>query len=152
MDCSMPGLPVHRQLPEFTQTQCPLSQWCHPTISSSVVPFSSCLQSFPALGYFQMSQLFASGGQTFKRLNVLLEFKLWRALRPHFVLQSSQPGEDFLTLDNVYCLSHSTGVSRRMPLFLFSDANRVLPSGDWTPLFFVHICDCFSCIPGQCLG
>ena len=40
----------------------PLSQWCHPTISSSVVPFS-CLQSFPASGSFQMSQLFASGGQ-----------------------------------------------------------------------------------------
>ena len=42
----------------------PLSQWCHPTISSSVVPFSSCLQSFPASGSFQMSQFFTSGGQT----------------------------------------------------------------------------------------
>ena len=42
---------------------CPLSRWCHLTISSSVVPFSSCLQSFPASGSFQMSQLFASGGQ-----------------------------------------------------------------------------------------
>ena len=41
----------------------PLSWWCHPTISSSVVLFSSCLQSFPASGSFQMSQLFASGGQ-----------------------------------------------------------------------------------------
>ena len=41
----------------------PLSQWCHPTISSSVVPFSSCPQSFPASGSFQMSQLFISGGQ-----------------------------------------------------------------------------------------
>ena len=40
----------------------PLSWWCHPTISSSVVPFSSCLQSFPTSGSFQMSQLFASGG------------------------------------------------------------------------------------------
>ena len=43
---------------------CPLSQWCHPMISSSVVPFSSCPQSFPASGSFQMSQLFASGGQS----------------------------------------------------------------------------------------
>jgi len=43
---------------------CPLSQWCHPTISSSVVPCSSCPQSFPASGSFQMSQLFASGGQS----------------------------------------------------------------------------------------
>ena len=43
---------------------CPLSQWCHPTISSSVIPFSSHLQSFPASGSFQVSQLFASGGQS----------------------------------------------------------------------------------------
>ena len=43
---------------------CLLSWWCHPTIPSSVVPFSSCPQSFPALGSFQMSQLFASGGQS----------------------------------------------------------------------------------------
>ena len=42
---------------------CSLSQWCHPTITSSVVPFSSCLQSFPASGTFLMSQFFASGGQ-----------------------------------------------------------------------------------------
>ena len=42
----------------------PSSQWCHPTISSSVVPFSSCLQSFPASGSFPMSQLFPSGGQS----------------------------------------------------------------------------------------
>ena len=53
MDCSMPGLPVHHQLLEFAQT-CPLSWWCHPTISSSVIPFSSCLHSFPASGSFQM--------------------------------------------------------------------------------------------------
>ena len=43
---------------------CPLSQWCHPTISSSVVPFSSCPQSFPASGSFPMNQLFTLGGQS----------------------------------------------------------------------------------------
>ena len=43
---------------------CPSSQWCHPTISSSVIPFSSCLQSFPASGSFPRSWFFASGGQT----------------------------------------------------------------------------------------
>ena len=43
---------------------CPLSQWCHPSISSSVVPFSSRLQSFPASGSFHMSQFFTSGGQS----------------------------------------------------------------------------------------
>ena len=65
MDCSTPGFPVHHQLPEVTQSNsCPLSRWCHPTISSSVVPFSSRLQSFPASGSFQMSQLFESGGQS----------------------------------------------------------------------------------------
>ena len=43
---------------------CPSSLWCHPTISSSVIPFSSCLQSFPATGSFQMSQFFTLGGQS----------------------------------------------------------------------------------------
>ena len=62
MDCSMPAFPVH-QLPELAHT-CPLSQWCQPTISSSVSPFSSCLQSFPASGSFPVSQFFASRGQS----------------------------------------------------------------------------------------
>ena len=62
MNRSTPGLPVHHQLPEFTQTH--VYWWCHPTISSSVIPFSSRLQSFPASGYFQMSHFFASGGQS----------------------------------------------------------------------------------------
>ena len=43
---------------------CPFSWWCHPTVSSSVAPFSSCPQSFPALGSFPMSQLFSSGDQS----------------------------------------------------------------------------------------
>ena len=50
--------------PGVHPNSCPLSQWCHPTISSSVVPFSSCFQSFPAPGSFKMSQLFALGGQS----------------------------------------------------------------------------------------
>ena len=50
--------------PGAYSNSCPLSSWCHPTISSSVVPFSSCLQSFPASGSFTMSQLFTSGGQS----------------------------------------------------------------------------------------
>ena len=81
MKCSTPGLPVHHQLPEFTQTHV---HWVddaiqnlssrgslflpiHPHLSLSsypVVPFSSCLQSFPTSGSFQMSQLFTSGGQS----------------------------------------------------------------------------------------
>ena len=64
MDCSTPGFPVHHQLLELPQTQHPPCWWCHPTISSSVIPFSSRLQSFPASGSFQMCQFFASGGQS----------------------------------------------------------------------------------------
>ena len=57
MNCSTPS-------PGAGSNSCPLSRWCHPTISSSVIPFSSCLQSFPASGSFLMSQLFISGGQS----------------------------------------------------------------------------------------
>ena len=64
MDCSTPGLPVHHQPPD--SSSCTLSQLRHPTISSSVAPFSSLLQSFPASGSSQMSQLFASSGQSIR--------------------------------------------------------------------------------------
>ena len=56
--------PCASPTPRAYSHSCPLSQWCHPTISSSVIPFSSHPQSFPASGSFQMSQLFASGGQS----------------------------------------------------------------------------------------
>ena len=51
-------------IPRVYSNSCLWSQWCHPTISSSIIPFSSHLQSFPASGSFQMSQLFTSGGQS----------------------------------------------------------------------------------------
>ena len=54
--------PCPSPTPGVYSNSCPLSRWCHPTISSSVVPFSSRLQSFPASGSFPMSQFFASGG------------------------------------------------------------------------------------------
>ena len=57
-------LPCPSLSPGAYSNSCPLSQWCHPTISSSVVPFSSCLQSFPASGSFPVSWLFTSGGQS----------------------------------------------------------------------------------------
>ena len=56
--------PCPSPTPGVHPNPCPLSQWCHPTISSSIVPFSSCPQSFPASGSFPMSQFFASGGQS----------------------------------------------------------------------------------------
>ena len=55
--------PCSSPTPGVYPNSCPLSQWCHPTISSSVVPFSSYLQSFSASGSFPMSQFFTSGGQ-----------------------------------------------------------------------------------------
>ena len=58
------GPPCPSPTPGVYSNSCPLSQWCHPTISSSVIPFSSRLQSFSTLGSFQMSQFFASGGQS----------------------------------------------------------------------------------------
>ena len=76
----------HARLPNLLPTRrdypnsCPLSQWCHRTISSSVVLFSSCLQSFPATGSFQMSKLFASGGTSIAvsaSTSVLLNTQDW---------------------------------------------------------------------------
>ena len=55
--------PCPSATPGAYSSSCPSSWWCHPTISSCVIPFSSHLQSFPSSGSFQMSQLFASGGQ-----------------------------------------------------------------------------------------
>ena len=66
MDCSAPGLPVHHQHPELRSDSCPSSWCCHPALSSSVAPFSSCLQSFPASGSLPMNHFFASGDQSFE--------------------------------------------------------------------------------------
>ena len=59
MDCNTPRPPC-----PFYSNLCPLSQWCHPTISSSVVPFTSCLQSCPVSGSSLMNQFFATGGRS----------------------------------------------------------------------------------------
>ena len=57
-------LPYPSLTPSICSNSCPSSQWCYPTISPSVIPFSFCLQSFPASGYFLLSQRFTSGGQS----------------------------------------------------------------------------------------
>ena len=56
--------PCPSPIPGAYSNSCPLRRWCNPTISSSVVPFSTCLQSFPASGPFPMNRFFASGGQS----------------------------------------------------------------------------------------
>ena len=58
------SLPCPSIFPRVCSNPCPSSQWCHPSISSSVAPFSSCLQSFPASRSFPVSRLFTSGGQS----------------------------------------------------------------------------------------
>ena len=77
--------PCPSPTPGAYPNSCPLSRWCHPTISSSVIPFTSCPQSFPTSRSFQMSQLFASGGQSIgvsiqdnilKKFNMELVFKI----------------------------------------------------------------------------
>ena len=73
MICRTPGFSVHHKLPEFTQTQCLSSQWCHVAISSSLIPFTSCPQLLPAPESFPMSQLFTWGGQS-TRVSALASF------------------------------------------------------------------------------
>ena len=73
MDCSTPDFPLHHQLPELAQTHVHRVSDVIQTISSSVIPFSSCLQSCPASGSFLMSQFFASSGQ-------VLELQLYISL------------------------------------------------------------------------
>ena len=77
MNCSTPGLPVHRQLLEFTQTHV---HWTHAIQqSSSVIPFSSCCQSLPAPESFPMSQLFTWGGQS-TRVSALASFLIYKVV------------------------------------------------------------------------
>ena len=75
-------LPCPSPTPWARSNSCPLSQWCQPTISSSVVPFSSCLQSFPAWGSFLMSQFFTSGSQHFGTSTLVLPMSIqdWHPL------------------------------------------------------------------------
>ena len=76
--------PCPSPTPGAYSNSCPLSQWCHPAISSSVVPFSSCPQSLPASGSFPMSHLFTWGGQSIEvsasasvfPMNTLISFKM----------------------------------------------------------------------------
>ena len=72
--------PCPSPTPRVYPNSCTLSRWCHPTISSSVAPFSSLLQSFPASGSFQMSQLFTSGGQ-----NIGVSASTYLCIKSHFI-------------------------------------------------------------------
>ena len=93
--------PCPSPMPRVYSNSCPLSWWCHPTISSSVIPFSSFLQSFPASGFFPMSQFFASGDQSIRvsasasvlQMNIQGDFPL--GLTDWISLQSKELSRDF---------------------------------------------------------
>ena len=98
IDCSTPGFPVPLHLPELAQTHVNWVKWCHPIISSSVVPFSSCLQSFPASGSFPMSWLFTPGGQSIGASSsvLLMNIQYWFPLGlTGLILQSKGPWRVF---------------------------------------------------------
>ena len=80
INCSTPSFQVLHYLPEFAQTQCSLSRWCHPTISSSVAPFSSCPQAFPPSESLPVSWLFVSASKsvlpTVKNLSAMQETRV----------------------------------------------------------------------------
>ena len=76
-------LPCPSLSPGVCSNSCPLSWWCHPTISSSVTPVSSCPQSFPASGSFPMSQFFASDGQSIWNFNFSISPSLWSNTHIH---------------------------------------------------------------------
>ena len=77
--------PCPSPTPGACSNSCPLSRWCHPTISASVVPFFSCLQSFSASGSFLINWLFASGGQSIGASASVLPMKIpeWGTKIPH---------------------------------------------------------------------
>ena len=89
MDCSTPRLPCPSLSPRVCSNSCPLSWWCHPTISSSVSCFSSYLQSFPASGSFPMNQLFASGGQIIGASAYIEDWLVWSPWCPRSSQDSS---------------------------------------------------------------
>ena len=106
MDRSTPGFPVLFHLPEFAHS-CPLSRWCHPTILSSVIPFS-CLQSFPEAGSFPMSLFFTSCGQNIgasfsispsNEYSRLISYRIdWFNL---LTVQESSPTPQFKTINSL---------------------------------------------------
>ena len=144
----MPDFPV-LHYPKACSNSCPLSWWCHPTILSSVVPFSSCLQSFPASGSFLISWLFASGIQfwsfsfsltPFNEYSGLISFRIdWlgtlkslfqhhnskasiRQLSAFFMVQLSHP---YMTTGRTIALTVCTFVSKVISL-LFNMLSRLI--------------------------
>ena len=123
-------LPCPSTIPGACSNSWPLSQWCHPTISSSVVPLSSCLWSFPASGSFPMSRLFTSGGQVLELLKIsfhktryfTLSYFTSQSVHPHsqslntYSVQFSSVAQSCLTLcDPMNCSTPGLPVHQQRP-------------------------------------
>ena len=117
-------LPCPSPTPRVHSSSCPLHRWCNPTILSSVVPFSSCLQSFPASRSFQMSQFSVSGGQS---TGISASASVIPSLLQHhsskesilwcsafFIVQLSHP---YVTTGKTIALTRRTVVGKVMSLF-----------------------------------
>ena len=130
-------LPCPSPTPRACSNSCPSSRWCCPTISLSVVPFSSCLQSFPASGPFPMSQFFASGGQLQLQYLGLISFRMdwldllaiqrtlkhllqhhsWKAsILKHSVFFIVQLAHPYMTTGKTIALTRQTFVSKVISL------------------------------------
>ena len=125
-------LPCPSPSPRVHSDSCPLSWWCHPTISSSVVPFSFCPQSFPASGSFPMSRLFTSGGQSIGASASVLPVNIqgWSPLRLISLLSKG--------LSGVFC---STTIRRHqffgaLPSLRSSSYNHTWPLGRLEPWLY----------------
>ena len=141
-------LPCPSPTPRAYSSSCPLSRWCHPSISSSVIPFSFHLQSFPASGCFPMSQFFASGGQSIgasapacpsNEYSELISFTMdWLDFCSPKDSQESSPAPQFKSinsslLSSVFQLSHpymTTGkvIALTMKIFV----------SKWCLYFLIH--------------
>ena len=151
--CATPWTAAHQASlsflsPRVCSDSCPLSRWCHPTVSSPIVPLSSCLQSVPASGSFPMSWLFASGGQRIGApasasvlpMNIQGWFPLvWSPCNP-MDSQESSPTSRFqsinsLVLNLLYGLSH-----------LYMTTGKTIVLTRWTLLTKWRLCFLICCL------
>ena len=138
--------PCPSPTPGVYPNPCPLSRWCHPTISSSIVPFSSCPQSFPASRSFPVSQFFASGGQSIRvsaSTSILpmnaqdwspLGWSGWISLQSKGLSQESSPTPQFKSSNSSALGFLYTLTSLYSPIFILQLSRPYMTIGNPTAL------------------